>query len=332
MLFGFYTPADIEIGRRIYESGVQPLGMVETLQLAAYQMKHAAEVAARMWNTVYRREEMGSLIKAETKTKLVTLDRTLKDAQAEIATAKSEGNELVAMATMAAAMQQLRSMFDGQVLSLCKPLMNTKLGFLTDRDPAKGWTGQAYDDDVVRDVLLAGALQGARYTGNEINIIAGGLYLTREFYERVFHELPGVTDAEPPALGIPRATELGGKTYATVNGKLRFKLDGKQIELDFSGERAVVVVWNKGMGVDAVHGKAKKRIYAYAYRYVSGISFDETDPADTIDGQVVGEAEQELQEDAPPAPESTQTAEADQSVDLEADAAKQLKRVRRPTR
>jgi hypothetical protein len=131
-----------------------------------------------------------------------------------------------------------------------------------------------------------------------------------------------VTDVEPPALGIPRATELAGKTYATVNAKLRFKLDGKQVDLDFSNERAIVVTWNKGMGVDAVHGKARKRIYAHAYRYVSGRSFDEAGEADVIDGTVVGESEAESQADAP---ESTQAAEAQQSVDLESDAAQQLK-------
>jgi hypothetical protein len=169
--------------------------------------------------------------------------------------------------------------------------------------------------------LLAGALQGARYTGNEINIISGGLYLTREFYERVFAELPGVTDAEPPALGIPRATELAGKTYATINAKLRFKLDGKQVDLDFSGERAIVVTWNKGMGVDAVHGKARKRIYAHAFRYVSGRSFDETGDADVIEGQILDTPPQ----DAPVESESTVTAENDQSIDLETEAAEQLK-------
>jgi hypothetical protein len=139
----------------------------------------------------------------------------------------------------------------------------------------------------------------------------------------MFAELPGVTDVEPPATGIPRVTEMQGKTYATINAKLRFRVNGNPVDLDFSGEKAIVVVWNKAMGVDALHGKAKKRIYAYAYRYVSGRTFDEVDPSDIIDGQVIGESESE--QPTPSAPESTQAAETDQSIDLESDAANQLK-------
>ena len=37
MFFGFHTPADLEAGRLIYESGVRPESMVETWQWLAYQ-------------------------------------------------------------------------------------------------------------------------------------------------------------------------------------------------------------------------------------------------------------------------------------------------------
>ena len=39
MIFGFDSPEDVAAGRRIYESGVRPDGMVPLLQLTAYE-KH----------------------------------------------------------------------------------------------------------------------------------------------------------------------------------------------------------------------------------------------------------------------------------------------------
>jgi hypothetical protein len=323
----FSSVEDLKIGRALAEAGVtRPEGMVDSLRLVAWERLGPAileaerrPLCARAWTAVYLRggKRMSGLITAETRKKMIVLDATLREAKAEIAAAKLEGNELVALATMATYLDALRQQFDKQVLAMVKPLMNSKLGFQTDRDPAKGYQGGPYPDETIRDALLSGGLQGARFTGNEINIISGGLYLTREFYERMFSELEGVSNIEPPSLGIPRATTLQEKTYATINAQLRFKLDGKQKDLDFSGERAIVVVWNKGMSVDSLHGKAKKRIYKYAYGYVTGSTFSEHDDADTVQGAVVEAAAEPGTEaaDAPP-------------VDLRADAIAELKKCR----
>jgi hypothetical protein len=331
MYLPFRTEEDLAIGRRLCEAGEQPLSMVACLQMCAWEMLGRAKLARelieaerprclRIWKSFYKGTRMTTaLIKADTKSKLTLIDQTIRDAQTEIATARADGNELVSLATMAAAMESLRKQFDTAVLSLVKPLMNTKLGFQTDRDPSKGYQGGPYPDDTIRDALLAGALQGARFTGNEINIIAGGLYLTREFYERMFCNVAGVSHVEPPAIGIPRETVLGDKKYATINARLKFRLHGKQEDLDFSNERAVVVTWNKGMGVDAVHGKARKRIYAYAYRYVTGQTFHESadDSANIIEGEVV----------PPPAPSAAADPTAPGAgmvIDLVADALREL--------
>lgn len=326
----FRSVEDLAIGRALVEAGAKPDGLCDRLRMVAWSRLGPAIVEAerrplclKAWRAVYLRggKRMSGLITADTRKKMISLDETLREAKTEIATAKAAGNDLVALATMATYLDALRKQFDEQILGMVKPLMNSKLGFQTDRDPAKGYQGGPYPDETIRDALLSGGLQGARFHGNEINIISGGLYLTREFYERMFCELEGVSHLEPPSLGIPRETALQDKKYATINARLRFKLHGKQLDLDFSGERAIVVVWNKGMSVDSLHGKARKRIYKYAHGYVTGTTFLEQDDTETVEGQVLIEAGTTSDKTAEPP-----TEEADQAIDLQAEAAAKLKK------
>ncbi len=225
---------------------------------------------------------MGTLIKADMKKTLATLHVDLTEAKRELAEAKADGNELLQMAIMAAAQQHLRECFDSKVMAVVLPLMNSPLGFLTDRDPAKGWQGKPYGPDVVRDVLICGQLQGARVVGNEINIIASGLYLTRQYYERQLREMDGVTNIEPPSLGIPRSCVVQDKTYAEVQAVLKFHLDGKPVVMKFTDSAAIRVFWNKGMTIDGIHGKVKKRIYKAACELVSGHEIHESGDDDAI--------------------------------------------------
>ncbi len=225
---------------------------------------------------------MGTLIKSDMKKTLATLHTDLTEAKRELTEARADGNELLQMAIMAAAQQHLRECFDSKVMAVVLPLMNSPLGFLTDHDPAKGWQGNPYGPDVVRDVLICGQLQGARVVGNEINIIASGLYLTRQYYERQLREMEGVTNIEPPSLGIPRSCVVQDKTYAEVQAVLKFHLDGKSVVMKFTDSAAIRVFWNKGMTIDGIHGKVKKRIYKAACELVSGHEIHESGDDDAI--------------------------------------------------
>lgn len=160
---------------------------------------------------------------------------------------------------LAAVVQELR----GAVLPLVpsiRPLIGTPLGFRTDRDMSdKG----PYPDGVIADVLVEASARGLRWTGNEINVIGGRLYVTKEGYTRLVAELPGLTDLELTP-SPPRIAEGGGG--AVVKYRATWKLDGVASVL----EREIPVRLNAGMGADGAIGKATRKMLAAIHGRVTG--------------------------------------------------------------
>ena len=65
------------------------------------------------------------------------------------------------------------------------PLMNKKIGFLTDHDPNRprnGVTPKPYSPAIVRTAIIDAASMGLKPTGNQFNIIAERMYPTKEGY------------------------------------------------------------------------------------------------------------------------------------------------------
>lgn len=91
------------------------------------------------------------------------------------------------------------------------PLMNTKVGFLTDRNgrPRKNGTVQPlYTIPVVRDAIIDAVSIGLLPTGNQFNIIAERMYPTKEGYTALLRKLGvkyfidvSLTKAKPPDCG-----------------------------------------------------------------------------------------------------------------------------------
>lgn len=220
----------------------------------------------------------GTVVPVASKDQILRLDRTLKEARQEISEAERGENDMLKALTLARATQSVREQLQplmGDVMQL----VGSSLGIKTDRDNQP--SGGQYSVEVVRDAVLSGLMRGARVVGNEMNVIGGNLYLTKEYWERKFKEAPGVSHVQPPALGIPRSQKLGDKDYALVQCRLDWRMNGKPDHLELTNEKAILVTWNRGMGVDALHGKAKKRLYQMAYARVTGelLEDDEDTPA-----------------------------------------------------
>lgn len=151
--------------------------------------------------------------------------------------------------------EQISEEFMQQVVM---PLQGSRLGFRTDKD-----TGQGYPVAVVKEVFIEATLRGLRPVGNEFNIIANNLYVTREGLTRLLRDYPGLTDLdinpEPP-----RA--VAGDKGATVKFKASWKIDGVPNSLE--GEIPVRI--NAGMGVDAILGKADRKIKHRIYNKITG--------------------------------------------------------------
>lgn len=149
------------------------------------------------------------------------------------------------------------------------PLMNTRLGFLTDKDPQRtSKPVTPYGEQQVRECLIEALLRGLYPVGNEFNIISGSCYTTKEGYERLVRELPGLTDFEM-SKSVPKMSEGG----AVIRVRAAWKYEGRPMSLkDEQGMPGVSIPvrLNAGMGVDAALGKAERKAYALVYKLVTG--------------------------------------------------------------
>lgn len=166
---------------------------------------------------------------------------------------EAASGSLVKSFALAKCVGELRA-FIFQLVPAIRPLVGTHLGFRTDKP---------YSDDVVADCLTEAVIHDVRWVGNEMNIIAGRMYRTKEHYTRKVGELPGLTDLDPVP-SIPRLTSDGAG--AIVHYKATWKLNGVPQTID----RDFAIRVNNGMGADAITGKATRKMLAAIHARVTG--------------------------------------------------------------
>jgi hypothetical protein len=154
------------------------------------------------------------------------------------------------------------------------PLMGSTLGFLTDLDSKP----EKYSVQVVRDCAIEAMLRGFNIVGNEFNIIAGRFYGTKNGYERLVLEFPGLRDLvlQP---GVPT---LAGDKGALVPFTATWTLNGKAMCIDCQQTKdgpdlRIPVKLNTGMGPDAIIGKATRKMLFRIYQRVNGSTYGATD-------------------------------------------------------
>jgi hypothetical protein len=188
--------------------------------------------------------------------------------------------------TLAKAMKQLRELVNDEFMRDIMELCDSPLGFKTDRAEK----GQKYDVATVKDAVIHCLLRGGSVVGNEFNIISGRCYLTKEFYER---QVRGLVHDLRVIEHVPHSTGGGalvGMEATWVHAGRRDSL--KCLKTD-AGDARIAVRVNSGMGVDAILGKAYRKLYARIYRRVTGSSWLEAEAADEPDEDVVSVQEPE---------------------------------------
>lgn len=192
---------------------------------------------------------------------------------------------------LARGMYELRQMFtEDFVKRTFMPLRGTPLGFKTDADhegPEKqyGWM-------TVRDCVVETLLRGFYPIGNEMNIIAGRAYFTKEAFDRAVPDYPGVTELIVER-GVPQP---GMNNTALVPIRASWKLNGRPDQLvcelvkgsdGTERDLRIPVRINSGMGVDAVLGKAHRKLFARIYERLTKCKMaedgDPTDGSPTIE-------------------------------------------------
>lgn len=155
------------------------------------------------------------------------------------------------------------------------PLMNTKVGFLTDKPGYDRKTGEVkptYPINVVRDAIIDAAFMGLLPTGNQFNIISERMYPTKEGFTallkkigcRYFISLTPLPDVSP--------------TCAAVCCKINYEWHD-----DKNGFSITATVKKDGYSsMDQIKGKAERQAKKKLYEYLTGCDFGEADEDSSI--------------------------------------------------
>jgi hypothetical protein len=196
-------------------------------------------------------------------TSLAKLDRVDQIADMNLLTQSGVGRMRRAL-MVADTMQELREILTDELLRRVAMLQGTDLGFRTDRDEKGG-----YKPAEIRDVLIEASIRGYSPTGNEFNIIAGKFYATKSGLQRKVREFPGLSDLEIRE-GVPYKTGEG----ALCEMHAQWKLNGVHQEIHCEDKQGsdtrIPVRVNANMGVDAILGKATRKLLARIWSRLNG--------------------------------------------------------------
>ena len=230
----------------------------------------------------------GGVITAEVKEAVLAIDGMLRETRDEIAQAEDAGNMTMVALLQADMLAGLEGMLTADVLSGVMQLMNTRIGFLTDKNPNRPrWnkdkrqydTPVPYGVDVVKHCVIEAMTKGICLVGNHMNIIAGQCYPTKEHYEAVLNTLCTNLRVE---MSVPDWGMKGGKrAYVEAIATWKFNGCSEKIECTRGGEMDSRVVVNSydSSSADELLGKAKRKVYARVYERITGSTLEPEDEA-----------------------------------------------------
>lgn len=223
------------------------------------------------------------------------LPATIEAAKEKFALACQEATTLEIVGNVAAAFNAvgvvtlLREALTEEVMDkVFMPLMNTKIGFMTDRTgkpDKRGNVKPLYSRDVVRDCIIDAVIIGLLPTGNQFNILAERMYPTKEGYTALLKKL-----------GVRYVIEIGqdksqNPQYAELACKISFSHNGEKNSFTLN----VSVVKNDYSSNDQIRGKAERKAKKALYEYITGSDFGDGDEAST---QVVDAVAVEIRQEA----------------------------------
>jgi len=225
-------------------------------------------------------------------------------------------DEVERMALQSSFIQTLRTAVQGPILDALMQLQNTKLGFKTDN---QGDKKKPYERDVVADVAIEAFSKGLRMVGNEVNIISGQLYATKEGFKRLLDELEGFSNLEL-TIGIAEVVVCGRykngneKHHARIPASATWIFHGKPdslvCEQTEKGDFRIALKWYPTDSDDLLHGKAESKLYRRIYAIVTGqeIGIDPDDDADVVEGTAETTSRVPVNNPEPPTAEERQAA------------------------
>jgi len=144
------------------------------------------------------------------------------------------------------------------------PLMNTKVGFLTDRPQKDKQTGKvlklSYDVNIVRDAIIDAVTIGLLPTGNQMNIIAERMYPTKEGYTYLLKRI-----------GVKYILDISYDKGQNPNfAEIPVKISYQYKEEKNSFTVIATVKKDNYSSHDLLRGKAERRAKKALYEYITG--------------------------------------------------------------
>ena len=149
------------------------------------------------------------------------------------------------------------------------PLMGTRVGFLTDRDkPKKGAAQEPYGWETVRDCIIDAACIGLAPVKNQINIIAGNMYPTKEGFTRLLKKIGCkyfiYTSEDKNA---PQAQT------ALIECRVAYEFKGEKKEFVYKATPKK----DGFSSLDQLKGKAERKAKKALYEYLTGTDLGDAD-------------------------------------------------------
>ena len=169
------------------------------------------------------------------------------------------------------------------------PLMNTKVGFRTDRDGKPDKNGRVkplYDVPTVRDAIIDAAIIGLLPTGNQFNIISGTMYPTKEGYTVLLKKIGAkyVIDVQQDHSQNPAFAEFPCKITYSYNGEKNSLTINATVRRDQYSSN------------DQLRGKAERRAKKALYEYLTGTDYGEADETSSRPNAVIDTVAVEISE------------------------------------
>lgn len=171
------------------------------------------------------------------------------------------------------------------------PLMNTKVGFRTDRDSKPDKNGRPkplYDISTVRDAIIDAAIIGLLPTGNQFNIISGTMYPTKEGYTVLLKKIGAkyIIDVQQDRSQNP--------AFAEFPCKITYAFNGEKNSLTV----VATVRRDQYSSNDQLRGKAERRAKKALYEYLTGTDYGDADETSSRPNAVIDAVAVEISEHA----------------------------------
>lgn len=175
----------------------------------------------------------------------------------------------------AIAIKELRGILTTELMNeVFMPLMNTRVGFMTDK-PTRDKPNVLYSLEEVRNCLIDGICIGLLPTGNQINIIAGRMYPTKEGYTALLKKI-----------GVKYVINIGqdasqSPTIAELKVRIDYEYKGEKNAFPYTAQ----LKKTDYTGIDQLKGKAERRAKKALFEYLTGCDLGEGDATDTQDAK-----------------------------------------------